>query len=83
MLRLSKTEKQLVHDCWMDRKRGTHGWRPRANGFLTIEPYQDVTGEFLLILYTDNVDDLGYPMGNHVFSMAVLYENDLKRRKII
>lgn len=78
----TKAEKALISSIWENRNKGTHGWIPRAKGWLTVEPFNEENRDFLVMIYTDNIDDLGYPYGKHVFAMEAMYETELRKRGI-
>lgn len=76
-MKYSKNERDLILHCWNKRESGTHGWIPRKNMWLTIEPFEDSGEDFLTVCVTDKVDSMGYAFGN-VYAYENLFEDDIR-----
>lgn len=62
-MRYKKEEKALFIQVWDDREHGRHGWTPRGENWLTVEPIEDDGDDLLHVVLTNHIDDLGYPFG--------------------
>jgi len=79
-MRFNESERTLILTCWAFRDEGQHGWTRRASGWLTVVPCNDGDefGDYLEIVLTDQIDDLGHPCGD-ILGCDVLTADRIKR----